>query len=65
MAKFIIATLVLVVLVVVSVCFALKGVRKAHDHFVSDYMKPDTTITIHNGRPDTVITQKSKPFWLN
>lgn len=28
------------------------------------YTQPDTTITIHNSKPDTIITKKKLPFWL-
>ena len=30
----------------------------------ANYIKPDTTITIHNGKSDTVIVKKQLPAWL-
>jgi len=37
-----------------------KGLKKMKE----GYLKADTTITIRNGHPDTVITKKSKPWWM-
>lgn len=43
----------------VVVIVVVKGAKNAMDN----YSKPDTSITIHNGKSDTLITKKSKPFW--
>lgn len=35
----------------------------AIDQAKKQYLKPDTTISIHNGIPDTVIVKKQIPWW--
>lgn len=34
------------------------------DNVKESYAEPDTTIVIHNGVPDTIITIKQPPAWI-
>lgn len=52
------------VMIVLSLTIGLV-LKSALVEFKSNYEKPDTTITIHNGKSDTLITKKQLPKWLN
>ena len=64
MKQLIIRTVLYVLFLSVVTYLCVKLVLKQKAEWVEGYQKPDTTITIHNGKPDTVIVKKQAPIWL-
>jgi len=61
MPIFIWLTLIALVFIVVASIFMAD---RAFTEMKKNYEKPDTTITITNGKADTIITKKSAPKWM-
>lgn len=60
MKNFIIGIILSIIVVIICSIIVAKSVKD----IAKDYEKPDTTITIHNGKSDTLITKKHAPSWL-
>lgn len=64
MIRFILGLAIVIILIVCVTCIMVGGIKELGTKVKAEYLKPDTTITIKNGRPDTVIVKKSQPWWL-
>jgi len=51
-------------LLILLIIFMSYVTSKAVDELRVNYSKPDTTITVHNGKSDTLIIKKTVPSWL-
>jgi uncharacterized protein YlzI (FlbEa/FlbD family) len=52
-------SLIVIILITIVVLFVLNSyLNDSVREFVKEYNKPDTTITIHNGKSDTTIVIK-------
>lgn len=61
MKKVIVISVILLILCIGSCCLL---VNQAQVQINKCYNTPDTSITVHNGKADTIISKKSQPSFL-